>query len=112
MLSLLGSPLFSELKKGKCEPIDISEGEILKIKPDGNIERNTFKYSYYTGKDWCDYGSYGFSLGSCDSVHTRDDYIEDLKSVALYQGYSPEDIDELLGHGLTLEEIEDYLYEF
>ena len=37
-------------------------------------------------------------------------YIEDLKSVAAYQGYSPEDIDELLENGFAPEEIEEYIY--
>ena len=37
-------------------------------------------------------------------------YIEDLKSVAVYQGYSPEDVDELLNNGFTPEEVEEYLY--
>ena len=39
------SPLFSALKKGEFEAVDISEGEILKIRPDGVIERGTFEYS-------------------------------------------------------------------
>ena len=37
-------------------------------------------------------------------------YLEDLKSVASYQGYSPEDVDELLNNGFTPEEVEEYLY--
>lgn len=93
------SPLFSALKKGEFEAVDISEGDILKIKPDGNIEQAKFNYNCYTGRSWWSFGS----------VATND-YIEDLKSVAAYQGYSPEDVDELLSYGWFPEEIEDYIY--
>ena len=91
------SPLFSALKKGEFEAVDISGGDILKIKPDGNIEQAKFNYNYYTGRSWWSFGS-------------ANDYIEDLKSVAAYQGYSPEDVDELLSYGWFPEEIEDYIY--
>lgn len=35
---------------------------------------------------------------------------DDLKSVAVYQGYSPDEVDELLRSGFTPEEIEEYIY--
>ena len=38
-------------------------------------------------------------------------YLNELKSVAQYQGYSAETIDELLKSGFSLEEIEEYIYE-
>lgn len=102
------SPLFLALKNGEIETIDISEGDILKIRPDGITERNTFDYNYYCGRNWWEYGTNLYS----DSVITQDDYIKNLKSVAACQGYSPETVDELLDSGFTLEEIEDYIYEF
>ena len=37
-------------------------------------------------------------------------YIEDLKCIAAYQGYSPEDIDTMLESGISPDEIEEYLY--
>ena len=46
-------------------------------------------------------------------VHWYDytsDYIDELRSVASYQGYSSEDIDTLLNEGFTPEEIEEYIY--
>ena len=105
------APLFKELKNGDFEKIDISEGEILKIRPDGMIERNEFVYSYYFGRDWWGYGSFShISSGSTKCGYTKNDYIEDLKSIATFQGYSPDDIDELIASGFTLEEIEDYIY--
>ena len=43
---------------------------------------------------------------------TTDSYIDDLKTVASYQGFPPETVDELVGCGFTLEEIEEYIYEY
>lgn len=104
-------PLFKALKSGDFEEIDISEGDILKIRPDGILERNTFEYSYYYGRGWWDYGSFSsISLGNGKPTITRNEYLESLKSIASYQGYSPEDVDELIVAGFTLDEIEDYLY--
>ena len=39
-----------------------------------------------------------------------DVYIEDLKCIAAYQGYSPDDIDTMLDNGISPDEIEEYLY--
>ena len=105
------SPIFSALKNGEFETVDVSEGDILKIRPDGIIEKNTFEYSYYYGKGWWEYGSCSYiSLGNVGSRYTKDDYIDDLKSIAPYYGYSPADVDELINDGFTLDEVEDYMY--
>ena len=105
------SPLFAELKKGKAKKVEITEGEILKIRPDGKMERGKFEYSYYYGKGWWDYG-YISSIRSDNGKgdYTENDYLEDIKSVAQYNGYSPDDIDHLVSEGFTLEEIEEYIY--
>ena len=104
-------PLFSALRNGAIEAVDVSEGEILKIKPDGTLERSKFSYSYSYGKKWYQYGSYSYiSLDNDGSGYTRNEYIDDLKYIASYLGYGPSSVDNLLAHGFTLEEIEDYLY--
>ena len=41
---------------------------------------------------------------------TINDYIEELKYIAMYQGIDPEEIDALLASGFTLDELEDYVY--
>lgn len=109
--SLVDSPLFSALKKSEFEVVNINEGDILKIAPDGKIEKQTFEYSYYYGRGWWDYGCY-----SCSSVigdtSAQDEYLSELKSYALYQGMDDRVVDELLHNGFTLQEIEDYIYEF
>lgn len=103
--SLVDYPLlFKALKNQECHEIDISEGDILKLNPDGTIEKSRFDYSYYYGRNWWDFGMPHFSNT------TKDDYIENLKSIAVYQGYSPEDIDKMLSSGFSPEEIEEYIY--
>ena len=105
--------IFSELKNGEHEKISISEGDILKIRPDGIIEKSTFEYNTYYGRDWWYYGSYSLLSTENDvKGYTKNDYIEDLKSVACFQGFSSEIVDDLINNGFTLEEIEDYIYEF
>ena len=105
------SPIFSALKNGEFETVDVSEGDILKIRPDGIIEKNTFEYSYYYGKGWWEYGSCSYiSLGNVGSGYTNDDYIDDLKSIAPYYGYSSADVNELINDGFTLDEVEEYMY--
>jgi len=104
--ALVDSPLFPKLKNGECEEIKITEGEILKIKSNGVITRDRFNYSHYYGRNWWDFGSF-CSLGS---GYSRNNYIDDLKSIACYQGYTPEDIDRMLARGFSPEEIEEYIY--
>ncbi len=104
-------PLFNALKNGEYEKISISEGDILKIRSDGVIEKSTFEYNTYYGRDWWYYGSYSLLSTENDvKGYTKDAYIEDIKSVACYLGYSPEEIDILVAEGYTPEEIEEYIY--
>ena len=93
--SLVCTSLFNEIKNGNFGEIKIEEGDILRIKPDGNILKDTFNYTDYHTVHWYDYTS---------------DYIDELRSVASYQGYSPEDIDTLLNEGVSLEDIEEYIF--
>lgn len=106
--SIIDTNLFSQLKIGAFEPVEINDGDILKICSNGNLEKSNFEHSYCTGINWWDFGIRPY----CSSADTQDSYIEDLKSFACYQGYAPETVDELLNNGFTLEEIEDYIYEF
>ena len=67
--------------------------------PDGTIVHDKFKYTDYS---FCKCNWWDYDIEST--------YLEELKSVASYQGYSPEDVDELLNNGFTPEEVEEYLY--
>ena len=95
--SLVDTKLFNEIKTGSFEEITARSGDILRILPNGKILTDKFSYTDYSDFHWWDYS-------------LKDDYIEDLKSVAAYQGFSPEVVDALLDEGFTPEEIEDYIY--
>ena len=101
--AIVDSPLFAELKKGEYNEVAILEGDILKITPSGKLEKSRFDFSYYFGRGWWEY-----DLTERDSV--TEAYIEDLKYLALAQGIAPEEVDELLKEGFSLDEIEEYLY--
>ena len=103
--ALIDSKLFSALKKGEYEEVEINDGDILKICSNGKLIYDKFEYSIYSGRHWWDFGFVGHG-------YSKDDYIEDLKSVATYQGYSPEEVDRLLRIGFSPEEIESYIYEY
>ncbi len=98
--ALIDTNLFEEIKKGAFEEIEINSGDILNVLPDGSIVYDKFNYTDYSFGH-CHWWNYNLSKNS---------YIDDLKSVAAYQGYSPEDVDELIKNGFTPEEIEEYLY--
>ena len=105
--ALVDSPLFQRLKDGECEEVKIAEGEILKISGNGIITKEKFEYSHYYGRNWWDFG---LSSSGWGRTYYSDRYIEDLKSIACYQGFSPEDIDRMLNSGFTPDEIEEYIY--
>lgn len=99
--ALVDTKLFAEIKKGAFDEIEINSGDILNILPDGSIVYDKFKYTDYSYFGNCNWWDYDISESS---------YIDDLKSIAAYQGYSPDDVDELIGSGFTPEEVEEYLY--
>jgi len=99
--ALVETKLFAEIKKGTFDEIAIKCGDILNIVPDGTIVYDKFNYtdcSYFGHCQWWNYNT------------SKNSYIDDLKSVAAYQGYSPDDVDELINSGFTPEEVEEYLY--
>lgn len=95
--SLVNIKLFNEIKTGSFEEITVRSGDILRILPNGKFLTDKFSYTDYSDFHWWDYS-------------LKDDYIEELKSVAAYQGFSPEVVDTLLDEGFMPEEIEDYIY--
>lgn len=99
--ALVDTKLFVEIKKGAFDEIEINSGDILNILPDGSIVYDKFKYTDYSYFGNCNWWDYDIS---------KDSYIDDLKSIAAYQGYSPDDVDELIKSGFTPEEVEEYLY--
>lgn len=91
------------LPLGVSERINIGSGDILAIGPDGKQKRSRFQF------DDC-----GFGYWECNRRKTvcweQDEYVNDLKAVAGAYGLHADQIDYLLAHGFTPEEIEEYLY--
>lgn len=87
------------------ETVDMKNGDIMCIKPNGKLERDKFSnYSYYDYHYF--YRPYSYSL----SPRFEEEYISLLKDMAGSFGYTPEDVDYLLEDGFSLEEIEEYFY--
>ena len=105
----------SRLNLGKVEPVRVYSGEILRIDGQGKISRSEFndeKLYFSRYPHWFDWQQcqeprwpYHFEEKTCE-----DSYTADLKAVAACCGVYPEDIDALLAEGVSLEEIEEYLY--
>ena len=102
--ALVDTKLFDEIKKGAFEEITINSGDILNLLPDGNIVYDKFNYSDYSSFSRCNWWEYGIYSSDSNS------YMDDLKSVAVHMGVSPDDIDALAKSGFTPEEIEEYIY--
>ncbi len=69
--------------------------------------RSFEEYSYYNFS-WYGYDNYFYSKSDTDY---QKEYIENLKYVATLQGIDEKVIDYLLESGMSLEEIEEYIYE-
>ena len=91
--------------------VDLVCGDILRIDKQGDQSLCTFD----TGKllprmyaPWRDFEFQGTTPKTTTS--TEDTYLDDLKSVAIFYGLYPCDIDALLADGFTADEIEELLY--
>ena len=108
--ALVDTYLFDALKKGGFESVPIEEGEILKIQPNGNLERHNFQYSIHCGKYWWEYSPHTVKVAQNDNEHS--DYLDTLRTMALFMGLPAESVDELLREGFSLDEVEEYLYDY
>ena len=104
--AIIDGGLLEEIKSGHFETIKATDGDILKISPDGTITRGKFEsfdYSDYNYKKWYEYTYIYDDTGEAE-------YLQDIKQIAGQFGYSDDDIDELIADGFTLDDIEEYLY--
>ena len=87
-------------------------GDILRIDKYGHQDRSTFDTGNlfpYMYKPWMDFSFQSASVsGTTKSI--EDNYLEDLKTIAMYYGIFPTEIDNLLAAGFTTDEIEELLY--
>ena len=56
--AVVDSMLFTDLKQGRFSEVPIDDGTILKIKPDGILEHETFHFYESAGFAWWEYGGY------------------------------------------------------
>ena len=94
--------------------IKIEPGDIMRIDAKGqrfvtHFDDSKLYHSQYTFWPYCS-GAYTDRIQ--EKLEPFDQmYLEDLKSVAVYYGYTPESIDHLVRQGFMPEEIEELLYE-
>jgi len=105
--SIVDSILFADLKRGHFSEVPIEEGVILKIKPDGTLEKETFHFCESVGLPWWEFGGYPVKNIRTDEI----EYLNTLRTMAWYHGIEADEIDALIEEGFTPEEVEEYLYE-
>ena len=101
--------LQAKLPLGSVEKIDLLSGEILRLDDRGRISRSHFDDSrLYTAflPPWTHWEGYA----PVKRPYAQDSWLEDLKSVAVFYGLYPEDIDALIQDGMDPLEIEEMLY--
>jgi len=90
---------------------DLICGDILQIDRHGHHDRSNFDTSKLFRRmyePWMDFGFHS-SVNSVDSG-VKDTYLDDLKSIAMFYGLYPEDVDALIEDGIDPTEIEEMLY--
>lgn len=92
---------FAEFGIVADEVVDIQSGEILTILPDG-MTREVFGFTHSQAQYWDD--------DIWDDPYITDESYDELRSMSSYFGYEPKDVDTLIDHGCTYDEIVDYLY--
>lgn len=105
----------ADLALGKKERIKIYAGDILRIDSYGTITRSQFddeKLYPAMCPDWYwpKYDSAPRPYESYEDCDAEAAYIEDLKTVAAFYGFSADSIDALLADGMDPMEIEELLY--
>lgn len=101
--SLLETKLFEEIKSANFDDIKINPGDIFKINLSGKITKDKFNYYDYL---------YDYHWWNYNNKSNLNSYVEDLKSIGVYYGYTSEDIDNLIKEGFSPEEIEENFYCF
>lgn len=91
--------------------VDLTCGDILRIDKQGHQERSSFDTSKLFHRMYEPWMDSGFESIFCNaSGDTKSRYLNDLKSIAMFYGLYPEDIDSLIHDGVDPMEIEEMLY--
>ncbi len=91
--------------------VDLTCGDILRIDKHGHQDRSSFDTSKLFRRmyePWMDFGFH--SSISCVSSGVKNNYLDDLKSIAMYYGFYPKEIDRLIAQGFSTDDIEEMLY--
>lgn len=91
--------------------VELACGDILQIDKQGHQDRSNFDTSKMFRRmyePWMDFGLHS-SISSV-STGVKSSYLDDLKSIAMYYGFYPEEIDKLIDEGFTTTDIEEMLY--
>ena len=93
------------------QEIPLECGEILRIRPSGATEQDTFHAAHLFHHFWRECAPSAFQSRPMYPVrNTTSTYLEEIKKVACAFGYTPEDIDQLAACGFSPEEVEELLY--
>ena len=99
------------LPVGKPERVELNCGDILKLRPTGQMDRSSFDATNLL----CPWSSFSLYPVQRETVpqqrRAEPEYLDTLKGVAAYYGYEPSSIDELLDVGFSTDDIEEILYE-
>lgn len=106
------------LNFGKHDKVKLESGEILRIDSTGRQTRSKFddmglyyNYSFYPySHGWEDIWSAPSKPSTVALDPAEKQCLDDMKHIAFHFGYFPEDIDELLAEGYTLDEIEEFIF--
>ena len=81
------------------------------IEQEGVLYSNrSFEERLFYDLDWLKYDEFWYGASAKKDV--QDEYVENLKIIAAYQGIESSLIDDFLAQGFTPQEIEDFIYEF
>ena len=83
----------------------------MRIDKHGNQDLGTFDATNLLPRMYAPWTGFGLhSTTSKTATNTKDTYLDDLKSIAIFYGLYPEDVDALLAEGYTTDDIEEILY--
>lgn len=92
---------------GRGEKVDIAMGDIVRIDGNGRITRGTFDASKFYRSSW---GYWDTPLYP-KALHSEEEHLTLLKSVAKAFGFTGEMVDRLLEQGFSTDDVEELLYE-
>lgn len=88
-------------------------GDILRIDHQGKIEKSSFELAEYCPFSYSPWFTSDYLPRKRKSTHNRiiqQEYIQAVKTVAVFHGFEADFIDGLLADGYTIDDIEDMLY--